>query len=91
MPKYGIMLVWLSNSVAIKNGNNAGSTEFAHKEIPDFAATKLSLENIIKANVNEQNVSGKMSFFIDIIIKLFFSINYKSLLNIVLDRTLNMR
>ena len=59
------MFVWLSNSVAIKKGNKDGTTEFAHKLRPCFAADKLSLEKVIKNRVKRQKQTGMMLLFID--------------------------
>ena len=52
-----------SNSVAIKNGKSEGTTEFAHKIRPDFAAFKLLAENIIKLEVKNIKSSGIRYFF----------------------------
>jgi hypothetical protein len=50
--------------VAIKNGNNAGTTEVAHNVNPFFAADKLEVENITKHIVNNKKIIGKVYFFI---------------------------
>lgn len=46
-PRKSIIFVWLNNSHAIKNGNNAGTTEVTQRDNPSFEAVKLSLENAI--------------------------------------------
>lgn len=71
-PKNGITFVWLNNSVAIKKGSKLGSTEFAHKEIPDFVACKLELENTNKQIVNKVKIIGN-SKFLNLITKIFFT------------------
>ena len=62
-PKIETIFVYPNNSVAIKKGKREGKTEFAHKESPDFAATKLSLENKSKHNINKQTKLGRIRFF----------------------------
>ena len=56
-------LVRHKSSVAIKNGNRDGTTEFAHKFKPFFAAIKLSEENIIKKIVKGEVVDTKSTTF----------------------------
>ena len=45
-------------SVAIKNGNREGITEFAHSFKPDFAACMLLEENRIRHIKNSRNIPG---------------------------------
>ena len=54
------MLVFERSSVAIKKGNNDGTTEFAHSFNPFFAASILLDENISKDNVNSKNSNGNI-------------------------------
>ena len=55
--------VWLSNSVATKNGNNVGTIEFAHNNKPFFVAYRLVLENITRHMVNKIRIKGNISCF----------------------------
>lgn len=54
-----------NNSVAIKKGSRAGTTEFAHKSRPLFVADRFSLENITRHMVKSINITGRKCFFID--------------------------
>lgn len=65
LPKKSTTHVWLSNSVAIKNGNKAGTTEFAHKSKPFLVADKFSFEKITKQMVKITNIAGNMFFLIE--------------------------
>ena len=49
--------------MAIKKGSKEGTTEFAHKESPSFAAVTLLLEKNTRHRVNKQNKKGKKYFF----------------------------
>lgn len=60
LPKiYGIF-VCINNSVAIKKGNNDGTTDVAHNVNPVFAADKFVDENKTRHNANIKNISGKV-------------------------------
>ncbi len=48
--------------MAIKNGSREGTTEFAHRESPSFAAVILLLEKKTRHMVNKQNKKGKKCF-----------------------------
>ena len=63
LPKKEITLVWPSNSVAIKKGNKAGTTDLAHSSRPTFAACKLLLEKITRKIVNKTNNTEIKLFF----------------------------
>ena len=60
--KQGI-LVWESNSVATKNGNNDGTTAVAHKVNPIFAEAKLDDEKTTKNIVKSKNNIDNKLFF----------------------------
>jgi hypothetical protein len=64
LPKILGTSVFDSNSVAIKNGNNAGTTEVPHNVNPFFAADKLEVENITRHIVNNKKIIGRVYFFI---------------------------
>ena len=51
------MRVLDNTSVAMKNGNREGTTEFAHSFSPDFAACILVDENKIRHIKNSKNIS----------------------------------
>ena len=53
--------------MAIKKGNRDGTTEFAHKDKPDFAALIFVFENIIKHIINMHKNMVKIFFFIFIV------------------------
>ena len=55
--------VYESNSVAMKNGNNAGTTLVAHNFNPFLAAVKLELEKITKKIVKHTNIIGNRFLF----------------------------
>ena len=62
-PKIEIILVFPKSSVAMKKGNNAGITLFAHNANPFFAAVKLEVEKNTKQIVNSTNkIVKKFSF-----------------------------
>lgn len=69
-------MVCPNNSVAIKKGSRAGTTEFAHKSRPLFVADKFSLENITRHMVKSINITGRKCFFIDNSKKCGFFIMY---------------
>lgn len=57
-----------NNSVATKNGNRVGTTEFAHKIKPFLAASKLVAENKMRLKVNNKKRTVKKYFLIEITI-----------------------
>ena len=65
LPIFETILVYESNSVAMKNGRSDGTTLFAHKINPDFAADRLFLEKTTKNTIKIQNEKGIMFFFKD--------------------------
>ena len=56
------MLVCIRSSVATKNGNKDGTTEFAQSNNPDFTAGRLLFEKINKHKVKTINIIGKKFF-----------------------------
>ena|GEM_PF-2207506 len=58
LPSIDIIFVYPKSSVAIKNGKREGTTEFAHKLNPFFAADKLLFEKRIKNKVNKHIMVG---------------------------------
>jgi hypothetical protein len=74
--------------VAIKNGNNDGTTLFAHNASPFFAAIKLLFENRIRATKNVKKINVKKYFFIDITMN-FINPPYKFLNKIYMIKILN--
>lgn len=66
-PKIEIKFVWSINSVATKNGNRVGTTNFAHKVRPFLAAVKLLLEKIIREIVNNNKIIVKIFCFKEMI------------------------
>jgi len=63
LPILETILVYDSNSVAMKNGRSEGTTLFAHKANPDFAADKLFLEKTTKKIVKIQKIMGIIFLF----------------------------
>ncbi len=66
------MLVCIKSSVATKKGNKEGTTEVAHRLIPDLTAVKFALEKIKIEIVNSKNRSDTKFLFNFNTIKLFF-------------------
>ena len=58
-----MIFVCINNSVATKNGNNDGTTEFAHRDRPDLTAGRFDLENNNKQKVKAKNNSAKKFLF----------------------------
>jgi len=63
-PNQLMILVCINNSVATKNGNNEGTTEFAHNDRPDLTAGRLVFEKNSKQNVKSKNINVKKFLFI---------------------------
>ena len=59
-PKIRGISVLESNSVATKNGKRDGTTEFAHKLKPFFAAIRFEDENNTKQIVKSRNIKGNI-------------------------------
>ena len=55
-------LVFIKASVATKNGNSEGTTEFAHKDRPFFIAGKLLVENNNKLAPNAKKSNANIFF-----------------------------
>ena len=68
-----MIFVCINNSVATKNGNSEGTTDVAQRDIPDFTAFKLELENINIQIVNSKNMSDIIFLFNLKMRKLFFA------------------
>lgn len=65
MPIEETTLVCPNNSVAIKNGKRAGTTEFAHNNKPFLVADKFCLENSTKQMVKRTINPGNILFLND--------------------------
>lgn len=65
-PRICMKFVLHNNSVATKNGNRVGTTEFAHKIKPFLAASRFDAENKIRLRVNSKKSTVKKYFLIEI-------------------------
>ena len=63
LTRSGTTKVWLSNSVATKNGSKDGTTELAQRARPDLELEIFVLEKTSISKINMQITAGKNIFF----------------------------